>query len=133
MALTQRLADATVNLEADTVCAVMNGGRIRIYDGVQPVTADMEITTQHLLVELTLPNPAFGAAQAGVAVAKSISPGTIVYPGTATWYRILTSDNINHHDGSVGTSGCNCILDSVAFQVNAKCTITSFRFRASKH
>lgn len=74
--------------------ALLNGGKLRLYDGAQPATADVAVTTQNLLAEITpLPNPAFGAASAG---AVALNPVTVTPPATAagkcTWARALESD-----------------------------------------
>lgn len=40
MALDTKLSDATVNVEANAVAALLNGGAIELRDGTKPPTAD---------------------------------------------------------------------------------------------
>jgi len=133
MSLTQQLASATVTAEAGTVTALLNSGRIRIYDGVQPANADTALSNNNLLAELRFANPAFAAPVNGVATANAIASVTAVASGTASWFRVLQSDGASAvMDGSVGTASCNINLNSVVIQSGATVSISSFVFTASK-
>src|SRR5439155_785437 len=74
MAIT--LSAAAASAAADALCALLNGGHVRLYDGARPVTADTAITTQVLLASPTFANPAFAAAVSGVASAHAVTSGT---------------------------------------------------------
>ncbi len=115
------------NLAAKNACdeiavlldAGAGAGRIRIYSGTQPADVDTAITSQVLLAELTLSDPAFGAAgdgnPGGQATAGSITDDTSANnTGTATWFRAVDSDLNAVIDGSAGTSAADLILDSVS-------------------
>jgi hypothetical protein len=113
---------------------LLNAGFIDIYDGTQPVTADTAITTQVKLAHLTFGNPAFGASVAGVATANAIAQDVSAdATGTASWFRAYKTDGTTAvYDGSVGTSGCNLNLNSVAISAGAAVSVTSFTMTESK-
>lgn len=115
------------------MAALCNGGTLKIYDGTQPATADTAITTQNLLATLTLGNPAFGSAAAGVATANAITGDTSAdATGTASWFRVLTSAAATVFDGSAGTASADLILNSTAIQSGASVTISSLTLTESK-
>jgi hypothetical protein len=134
MALTPKLSNVAANAEADAVCVLANSGKLRIYDGTQPATADTALSGQVLLAELTFNATAFGAASAGVATANAITQDASAdATGTASWFRAVKSDGTTVlFDGSVGTSGSNLNLNSVAIASGAAVQVTSFSFTASK-
>jgi hypothetical protein len=134
MANNPKYTNLAVNTKADALAALLNGGKLRIYDGTQPATADTGITTQVLLAELTFGSPAFGAAVAGVAAANAITQDADAdATGTATWFRALKSDGTTAVlDGSVGTSGADLNLNSVAIQIHAAVSVSSFTLTEPK-
>jgi predicted amidohydrolase YtcJ len=134
MALSLKLSNATVNAEADAHSALLNSGYLRIYDGTQPTNADTAIGAQVLLAELRFGATAFAAASGGVATANAItSDSSANATGTATWYRTLMSDGTTVvSDGSVGTSGANLNLNSVAITAGAAVDCTAFVFTQPK-
>ena len=134
MALNLKLSNAAVNAEADAHSALLNSGYLRIYDGTQPTNADTAIGSQVLLAELRFGATAFAAASAGVAMANAItSDSSANATGTATWYRTLQSDGTTVvSDGSVGTSGANLNLNSVAITAGAAVDCTAFVFTQPK-
>lgn len=133
MASNFKQANVAVNAAADAVCALLNSGKLQIYDGSQPVTADTEVDAQVKLAELTFGSPAFAAAVAGVATANAITEDSAAdATGTASWFRALTSGDGKTFDGSVGTSGCDLNLNSVEIQVNAEVSVTSMTYTQPK-
>ena len=132
MAKNTQKTDLAVNTEADALAALLNSGLIRIYDGTQPATGDTAITTQNLLVTLTLNSTAFPAAVAGVLTANAITSGTAGASGTATWARILTSGATAVFDGSVATTDANIVLNSVAISSGASVACTSLTITLAK-
>jgi len=134
MALTPRLSNAAANAAADAACALCNSGFFDIYDGTQPATADAAITTQVKLARLTFNATAFGAAVAGVATANAIgSDSSADATGTASWFRTYKSDGTSAvFDGSVGTSGCNLNLSSVAITAGGTIAVTGFTYTQAK-
>jgi len=121
MALNPKLSNIAANAAADATCALLNSGKLRIYDGSQPATADTAITSQVLLAEMTYNSTAFASAVAGVATANAITSDSAAdATGTATWLRSLKSDGTTViFDGSVGTSGCNLNLNTTSIVANA--------------
>src|SRR5262245_21617591 len=134
MALQPSLANVAANAAADAVCALANTGYLRIYSGTQAANADTAIGAQVLLAELRFGATAFGASVAGVATANAItSDSSADNTGTATWFRVLKSDGTTAlWDGSVGTSGANLNLNSVAISAGAAVSISSFTYTQQK-
>lgn len=133
--LTPSLSNAAASAAADTVLALLDGGYLRIYSGVQPATADTALAAQVLLAELLFGSPAFGAAVAGVATANAITADAAANAtGTATWFRALQSNGTTVvFDGSVGTSAAaNLALNSVAIALGAAVSVSSFTYTQQK-
>lgn len=134
MANNFKRTNLAVTTEADNICTLLNSGYLRIYDGTQAATADTAVGAQVLLAELRFGATAFGAASNGVATANAITSDTANNAtGTASWFRALKSDGTTAvFDGSVGTSGADLNLNSVALQINAQTDVTSFLYTGNK-
>jgi len=134
MSLNPKLSNAAASAAADAVLALLNSGYLRIYDGSQPATADTAIGAQNLLAELRFNATAFAGAANGVAAANSITPdSTADATGTASWFRAFKSDGTTViFDGTVGTSGANLNLNSVAISAGAAVSVSSFSYTQSK-
>lgn len=133
MANNFKLSTAAVNAAADAVTALLNGGKLRIYSGSQPANADAAVGGGTLLAELTFGTPAFGAAVAGVATANAIAADSDAdATETAAWFRALTSANVPVYDGSVGASGADLNLNSVAIVQHAAVAIASLTYTHPK-
>ena len=134
MALNPKLSDTAANAAVNAVTALANSGLLRIYDGTQAADANTAVGVQVLLAELTLNATAFGAAVAGVATANAITADASANAsGTATWFRVVKSDGTTVlFDGSVGTSGANLNLNSVAISIGAQVAVTSFTYTQSE-
>lgn len=134
MANNPKLSNAGANAEVDAIAGLLDTGYLRIYDGTQPTDADTAVGAQNLLAELRFGATAFGAGSAGVATANAITPDAAANAtGTASWFRCLQSDGTSVVcDGSVGTSGADLNLNSVAIQSGAEVSVTSFTLTASK-
>lgn len=127
MALNPKRTNAVVNQLVDAMTALLNNGYLRIYDGAQAANADTAVGAQVLLAELRYGATAFGAGAAGVATANAITADASANAtGTATWFRALKSDGTTVvFDGSVGTSGCDLNLNSVAISAGAAVSASS--------
>lgn len=134
MANNPKRSNLAATTEADAVCALLNTGYLRIFDGTQAATADTAVGAQVLLAELRFGATAFGGATNGVATANAITSDTAANAtGTASWFRALKSDGTSVvFDGSVGTSGADLNLNSTAIQVNAQVDCTAFTYTANK-
>lgn len=107
MALDTRHSTTTRNAKLDARATLFNSGKLRLYDGTRPATADTAITTQVLLAELTMGATAFPAASGGSTMANAITPDSSAdNAGTATWARAVKSDGTTViEDYSAGRNG----------------------------
>ena len=98
---------------------------IRIYSGTQPANANTAISTQTLLVSLTI-SGAFGTDSNGTLTFSTINNGTAVASGTASFFRIVKSDGTTVvMDGSIGTSSADLVLNTTTIATNDTVAITS--------
>lgn len=137
MALATRLSNAAAKAACDAIVDLVDGGagagKVRIYDGSQPADPDTAVSSQTLLAELALSDPAFGnaadAAPGGRATANAVTSDPAAdATGTASWFRVLDSNNVAIWDGSVGTSGCDMNLNTTSIVAGAAVAITSWTF-----
>lgn len=127
MALNPKTAVASRNLALDAAFDVLDSGKLRIYDSTQPTDADTALGAQVLLADLALNADSFAAASSGSKAANSItSDSSADATGTATWGSLLNSSNVRKLDYSVGTSGANLNLNSVAISSGAAVAVSSF-------
>ena len=103
--------DAALN----ALTALANGGTVTIYDGAQPLTPDVAVTTQDALVSMTLSATAAGSASAGTATMNAVTPGVAIFSSTATWFRVYASGGAAVWDGDVGTSGSDMNFPTTTF------------------
>ena len=91
----------------DALDSGSGAGKIRVYSGSKPAGPDTAITSQVLLGEFTLADPAFTAGATGVRDLDATPVLTTVglAAGEAAWYRALSSDNVAHFDGPVTAVG----------------------------
>lgn len=117
------------NAELDALAPLANSGKLRIYSGAQPATPETAASGT-LLAELTMNATAFGAAASGVITANAITSDSAAdATGTAGYYRLLKSDGTTAlWDGSVGTSGSDLNLNSVAIQSGAQVSVSSLTY-----
>lgn len=131
--LTNLSASAAADAVVDRVDQGAGAGKLRIYDGTQPATADTAIGAQVLLAELTFSDPAFGAASSGVATANAITTDSSANAtGTATWFRVVDSDGVAIWDGTVGLATSDLILNATAIAAGAAVSVTAFTYTQSK-
>lgn len=121
---------AARNAGLDAECDLLNNGYLRIYGGGsgEPSTPETAVTDQTLLAELRFGNPAFAAASSGSKTANAITGDADGNAdGVAAWFRALKSDGTTVvHQGSVGTSGKDLNLDSVAIRQHADVEVSSY-------
>ncbi len=134
MATNPKRTNLAVTTEADAVCALLNSGYLRIYDGTQPLTADTAIGAQVDLADLRFSATAFAPSSNGVATANAITSDTAANAtSTATWFRTFKSDGTTPvFDGSVGASGADLNLNTVNIVANAQVDCTSFMYTGNK-
>jgi hypothetical protein len=128
MALNTRLCVADRNAAVDAITATIGAsGFMDLYDGTQPTDPDTALGAQVKLARLPLSATAFAAASGGSAAANAItSDSSADATGTCTWGTLCTSAGVRKKDFSVGTSGANLNLNSVAISAGAVVAVTSF-------
>lgn len=132
MASTLSRSTAAINAEASNVTALLNSGTLNIYSGTQPVNANTALSGNTLLAAFTFASSAFGSPTAGLATAAAISSVTAAATGTATFFRCVKSDGTTVvMDGSVGTSGTDCIINSTSIASGATVSVISFTYQAT--
>jgi hypothetical protein len=87
-----------------------------------------------LLAELRFNATSAPAASAGVLTFNAFTADSSAdATGTAAWFRALKSDGSTVvFDGSVGTSGANLNLNSVAIQSGAAVSVSAFTYTQSE-
>ena len=126
MALALKVALRNSMLDEITalIDAGIGAGKIRIYDGTRPSTGGTATT---LLAELTCSDPSAASASGGDLTLSSITDDASANAtGTATWFRVVDSNNNFVMDGDVGTSGADLNLNTVSITAGATVSITSF-------
>ena len=116
----------------DEIAALVDGGvgagLLRIYDGTRPASGGTATT---LLAELTMSDPAFGAAAAAALTANAITDDSSANAtGTATWFRIVDSTGAFVIDGDVGTSGSDLNLSTTSIVSGGTVSVTSLVINA---
>lgn len=102
-----------------------SGCLIRLYQGTQPANANTSITTQTLLVSLTI-SGAFGTDSNGTLTLGSVTNGTAGASGTADFFRVFKSDGTTVvMDGSVSTSGADLNLNTTTISSGQTVSITA--------
>lgn len=123
--MTTGYSTALRNARLDAITtAVGSTGKLQIYDGTRPATGG---TATNKLAEFTLGSPFSAAASGGGPLSPTLpSNVTALLSGTATWFRITTSGGTFVIDGSVGTSGADCNLNTTTISSGGTVSITSF-------
>lgn len=107
-------------------------GRLRIYSGAKPATSNLA-PTGTLLVDITLPNPAFAAAANGqIDKTGTWQDAAADATGTAGYARfsetgdtLLLDAAFARADLTVGTTGTEIILDNTSITAGQTVTINS--------
>lgn len=95
-----------------TLATALNAGKLRIYSGTEPATANTALAGNTLLADINFANPAFAAAAASgadriiSATSMPIQDTSAEADGTATFFRCTnTAGTVTYYQGTVGTSG----------------------------
>jgi hypothetical protein len=128
-----RLATATRNAlaQAFQVRTDIGSGAatIKLYSGTQPVDANTGLSGNTLLATFTLDDPAFGTASGGVITLATVPRATTgAAAGTATWFRMESSDPFTICDGDVGTASATLVLNTTTISVGVAVSITAGTF-----
>lgn len=119
-------SDTLRNAKADAVDTAFGGGTatLKLYTGAGPGAGAAATGTE--LVSMTLPNPPFGAAAAGVISKSGTWSGTAIADGTAGYSRITNGTNVL--EGTVGTGAEELVLDSVTIVTGGTVTVSTFTY-----
>lgn len=127
-----RIPTASRNAAADAVADLADAGSgaatLEIRSGAQPATAN-DAASGTLLATVTLADPAFGAASAGVAALAGVPRETTgVADGTAGWARLKDSSGATVLDCSVSASGGGgeIVLNTTTISTGVAVEITAF-------
>ena len=129
---TTNLASASVNVQANALAALLDGGSIDILDGPRPDAADLPITSQTVGVTLGFGDPAFRPAVAGIIVSNLIQPGVVSTSITPTWARMYTADHRTVMDISVGVRDANLIIPANYLEQGATLSCDSYTHAIAK-
>ena len=106
--------------------AVGSSALLEIYTGDQPANC-ATAASGTLLATISLPATWMAAASGGSEGLSGTWAGTVSAAGTAGYFRIYDSTGTTcHMQGTVGTSGADLNLSSVALTVSQPVSITSF-------
>ena len=108
-----------------------NSGYLDILDGTQPAGPDTGITSQNTLATLRLNATGIASVTNGVLTAGAVVSDTNAAGGAspATWFRLWKSDHSTPLvDGTVGTSGTNCVIASTTIGAGATVSCSALTF-----
>jgi hypothetical protein len=101
------------------------GALINIYAGAQPANANTALSGQTLLVTLTV-SGSFGTDSNGTITVSTVTNGTAVATGTASFFRITKSDTTTVvMDGSVATSDADLVLNNTSIATGQVVSISA--------
>ena len=127
-------------LSSDCLALAMGGGFLKIYDGVEPASADAALSGNTLLCTISesddgVTGLTFDAAVAGVLpkAAAEVWEGTNVASGTATFYRFVRTGDTGalsttdlRMQGTIGLAGADMNMTSVTLVAAALQPINYF-------
>lgn len=123
-----KISTAAASDMADALDAYIgNAGKIIIYSGTEPATANTALSGNTVLATFTGGSPVFGAASSGVITLQGV-PLTVAASasGTASFFRIFKTDGTTVAvQGTVGTSGQQLNLNTLTITSGVNVTITS--------
>jgi hypothetical protein len=127
--ISQAIALSLVDAIHARIDAGAGPGQLEIYSGTRPANPEAAVPgASVLLVDFTLEDPAFAAATmvGTVATANAAQPDPVngAANGTATWFRILDSDNVAIMDGSVTDQTGNGDLKLATTTITAGVPVT---------
>ncbi len=138
--MTTKVSVAAANAACDAIVGSINSGgagTLRIYPAPRPATPETAAGVS-ALATISLNNPAFGGASAGVAAldtTPAIEDPSADATGTAAWFRITNGSGTAVIDGDVGLSSpgtAELILNTVDIVLDGPVQITSFTFEVPR-
>lgn len=129
--MTIKLSTAARNALGDAIVAQLDAGAgsgsIKIYDGTQPANPSVAVTTQNILSEHTLTEPA-GTVTNGVLTFATISNDEFANAtGTASWARFFDGSGAAVVDASISPvgGGGDLQMNTVNVVINGPVRFTS--------
>lgn len=109
-------AQARATLRATLTMNWLSGGTLAIYSGPRPATSDTALSSQDVLLNFILPDPA-GTAENGVFTADSIDAAIALTSGTAVFARAYDSTGAAIADCDVGVPGSGAMIELSAINL----------------
>ncbi len=123
---TNALRNAMLQAIADKIDFGITGGKINIYNGVQPATGDTALSGNTLLGTLTFSVACASSIAAGVLTFAAITEDTAAdATGTATFARLTDSADLAVIDLDVGTAGASINLNTTSIVLGGPIRLTS--------
>lgn len=124
--MTISIVTATRNTSLDAITTgVGASGRFRIYDGTPPANANTALSGNNLLADLPCSATFAPAASGGALTVNAITTTNAALSGTASFFRITTSGGTAVVQGSVGTSGQDLNLNTLAIVSGGPVAVSS--------
>jgi hypothetical protein len=131
MASNLNMSNFVVNGIANHIASMVNGGKLYIYKGNQPGSADIVVDYKNMLVEIPLPYFLFNAS-GGVLKSRQQISGDAVAGGIASWYRVLNDKGQTLWDGSVGMGNADMNLESNIIPAGARISLIDWQHEVCK-
>lgn len=132
LSYTTTIRDNRLQQVIDAIDGGAGAGKVRVYDGTPPANVGTALSGNTQLAELALSDPC-ATKTGGVLTFSTISDDVSAdATGTASFFRILDSNNVAHVQGtvSVNAGGGDLQFDSVSFVTGGTVSITSFTITA---
>jgi hypothetical protein len=99
--------------------------------GAGPALLVIMTSADAAVATLTMSDPAYGAAVSGAITANAIADATNATGGTAAKFKVTDSAGTEVYRGSVGTSGADLNLSSLAIAAGDTVSVSSLVYTAS--
>lgn len=117
------------NSRADAITTYAGSAAfVRFYDGTPPASANAALSGNTLLAECQEAGAFAPSASGGVLSPNNPAADTSANAtGTCTFFRVYKSDGTTVvMQGSVGTSGADCIVNTTSFNSGVQVEVTDF-------
>lgn len=147
MAADTKICSAAAIAACDAITALVDVdagalvGKLIIYDGVAPATADTALSSNDPLVTFDLVNATpFAAAIDSGGYAEAVldctpalsASGGAVVSGTASFFRILSTAGDCIVQGTCGTADADMIMNTLTIVGGSTVTLTSYSLKVSE-
>lgn len=124
--MTISIATAQRNAALDALTSAIGAsGRLRMYDGTPPASANAALSGNNLLADLPLSATFAPAASGGVLTANGITTTNAALTGTAAFFRLTTSGGTAVIQGSMGLSGQDLNMNTLAIVAGGPVAVSS--------